>query len=263
MKREKEGTMSEAKADSTKLFSNRAENYAKYRPSYPQAVLECLHDECGLTPTDVIADVGSGTGILSELFLKNGNPVFGVEPNDEMREAAERLLSVYPNFTSVNGTAETATLADNSVGFVTAGQALHWFDRPKAKIEFERILRPGGHAMFVWNTFDFDGSPFMSAYERLLTKYSGKPRRVDWEEKAQDMALFFDGRMAIRLFDNPRTLDFATLKGGYLSSSHAPLDGHPQHEPLIRDLRELFDTFQEGGVVRFLNVTRMYFGQMG
>ncbi len=251
------------KTDSTKLFSDRAENYAKYRPHYPQAVLECLRDECGLTPAHVVADVGSGTGILSELFLKNGNPVFGVEPNDEMREAAETLLSYYPNFSSINGTAEGTTLPDNSVDLVTAGQALHWFDRPRAKIEFERILRPGGHAMFVWNTFDFDGSPFMGAYERVLAKYSGKQRRVDWEEKAQDIAPFFGGRMAIRLFDNPRNLDFAAFKGGYLSSSHAPLAGHPQHEPLIRDLRELFDTFQEDGVVRFLNVTQMYFGSMG
>ena len=250
-------------ADSTKLFSNRAENYAKYRPSYPQAVLECLRDECGLTPADVIADVGSGTGILSELFFKNGNPVFGVEPNDEMRGTAERLLSHYPNFCSVNGTAEATTLPDNSADLVTAGQALHWFDRPKAKIEFERILRPGNHAMFVWSTIDFDGSPFMGAYERLATKYSGKQRRVDWDEKAQDIASFFDGRMAIRLFDNARNLDFAALKGGYLSASHAPQAGHPQHEPLMRDLRELFDTFQEGRGVRFLNVTRMYFGPMG
>ena len=251
------------KTDSTKLFSNRAANYAKYRPRYPQAVLECLRDECGLTPTDVVADVGSGTGILSELFLKNGNPVFGVEPNDEMREAAERLLSHYPDFTSVNGTAEATTLPDNSVDLITAGQALHWFDRPKAKIEFGRILCPGGHAMFVWNTFDFEGSPFMSAYARLLAKYSAKHRRVDWEEKAKDIASFFDGRMAVRLFGNARDLDFAGLKGGYLSSSHAPLAGHPQHEPLIRDLRELFDAFQEDGQVRFLHITRMYFGPMG
>ncbi|MCP4539586.1 MAG: class I SAM-dependent methyltransferase [Chloroflexi bacterium] len=250
------------KTDSTQLFSNRADNYAKYRPSYPQAVLECLRTECGLTPTHVVADVGSGTGILSELFLKNGNPVFSVEPNDEMRKAAERLLSHYPNLNSVNSTAEATTLPDNSVDFVTAGQALHWFDRPKAKIEFERILRPESHAMFVWNAFDFDGSPFMGAYERLFAKHSGQQHRADWGKRAQDIALFFDGRMNIHLFDNPRNLDFAAFKGGYLSSSHAPQAGHPQHEPLLRDLGELFDNYQKDGLVRFLNITRMYFGPM-
>ena len=249
--------------DSTRLFSDRAENYAKYRPSYPQAVLECLRDECGLTPTHVVADVGSGTGILSELFLKNGNPVLCVEPNDEMRAMAETLLSHYPNFSSVNGTAEATTLPDDSVDLVTAGQALHWFDHPKAKIEFKRILHPGSHAMFVWNTFDFDGSPFMRAYERLLTRYNDKYYRRDPEKQARDIALFFQGGMDIRTFDNALNLDLAVLQGGYLSSSHAPLAGHPQHEPLMRDLRELFDTFQKGGLVRYLNVTRMYFGSIG
>ncbi len=249
--------------DSTKLFSNRAENYAKYRPSYPQAVLECLRDECGLTPACVIADVGSGTGILSELFLTNGNPVLGVEPNDEMRAMAETLLSHYPNFSSVNGTAEATTLPDDSVDLVIAGQALHWFDRPRAKIEFGRISHPGSYAMFVWNTFDFDGSPFMRAYERLLAKYRAEYRRANWEKRSQTIALFFEGGMDIRTFDNARNLDLAVLQGGYLSSSHAPLAGHPQHEPLMRDLYELFDTFQDGGLVRFLHVTRIYFGPMG
>ncbi len=251
------------KTDSTKLFSNRAENYAKYRPSYPQAVMECLRDECGLTPTRVVADVGSGTGILSELFLANGNPVFCVEPNDEMRAMAKTLLSHYPDFRSVNGTAEATTLPDDSVDLVTAGQALHWFDRPKAKIEFGRILRPGSHAMFAWNTYVFDGSPFMDAYERLLAKDRGKKSdRVDWEEKAQDIAMLFDGRMELRIFDNPQSLDLSALKGGYLSSSYAFLAGHPQHEPLMRDLCELFDTYQQDGCVRFSNVTRVYFGPM-
>ena len=249
--------------DSTRLFSNRAENYAKYRPSYPQAVLECLRDECGLTPTHTVADIGSGTGILSELFLKNGNPVFCVEPNDEMRAMAETLLSHYPNFSSVDGTAEATTLPDDSVDLVTAGQALHWFDRSKAKIEFGRISRPGSHVMFVWNTADCDGSPFMAAHERLLAKYRAEYRRADWEKRAQDIALLFDGKMDVRLYNNAQNLDFAALKGGHLSSSYTPLAGHPQHEPLIRDLCELFDTFQKGGLVRFLNVTRMYFGSIG
>jgi ubiquinone/menaquinone biosynthesis C-methylase UbiE len=251
------------KTDSTRLFSDRAEIYARYRPHYPRAVLECLRDKCGLTPAHVVADVGSGTGILSELFLANGNPVFGVEPNDEMRAMAETLLSGYANFSSVNGRAEATTLPDDSVDLVTAGQALHWFDRPKARIEFRRILRPGSHAMFAWNTFDFDGSPFMGAYERLLARYRDQYQRVDWKEKAQDMALLFDGKMETRAYDNAQDIDLAALKGGYLSSSKAPLAGHPLHEPLIRDLDELFDAYQKDGLVRFLNVTRVHFGPMG
>ena len=130
--------------DSTKRFSSRVENYIKYRPGYPPDMLDLLKKKCGLPDASVIADIGSGTGILTELFLRNGNPVFGVEPNREMREAAERLLGKHPNFTSISGTAESTTLKNQSVGFITASQAFHWFDRERARREFLRILKPGG-----------------------------------------------------------------------------------------------------------------------
>ena len=111
--------------DPTRRFSSRVENYIKYRPGYPPAVFRLLESECGLTADSVVADVGSGTGLLSELFLGNGYRVYGIEPNREMREAGERLLSSYTNFKSVGGRAEETTLDDGSVDFVTAGQAFH------------------------------------------------------------------------------------------------------------------------------------------
>jgi len=148
---------------STERFSNRVDNYIKYRPGYPQAVIETLAAECGLTSQSVIADIGSGTGILAEMFLKNGNAVTGVEPNREMREAGERLLSAYPRFTSVDGRAEATGLADASVDFVTAGQSLHWFDLKASRREFRRILKPSGWVAIVWNDRR-DESPFMQAY---------------------------------------------------------------------------------------------------
>src|SRR4051812_35067235 len=99
----------------TERFSSRVENYVKYRPGYPAAVVPLLETACGFTRESVVADIGSGTGILAEVWLKHGNPVFAVEPNGPMREAAERLLTAYPAFTSVPGTAEATTLADHSV----------------------------------------------------------------------------------------------------------------------------------------------------
>src|SRR5207245_7368130 len=110
------------------LFSNRVENYLRYRPRYPTEIIDALTAECGLRTTSVIADLGSGTGFLAELFLSNGNQVFGIEPNREMREAGEQLLRSYPKFASVAASAEATTLAEASVDFVTAGQAFHWFD---------------------------------------------------------------------------------------------------------------------------------------
>src|SRR4029453_17979120 len=125
-------------SDSIQRFSSRVEDYIKYRPSYPPALLDTLVTQCRLTPTAEVADIGSGTGLLSELFLRNGNRVYGVEPNREMREAGERLLSAYPSFVSVDGRAEATMLDDASVDFVTAGQAFHWFDPPHARREFMR-----------------------------------------------------------------------------------------------------------------------------
>ena len=135
--------------DPTQCFSNRVENYARFRPYYPQAVPELLKAECGLTSASVIADVGSGTGVLSEMFLERGNRVFGVEPNEEMRKAGERLLERYPNFTSVAGTAEDTKLVTPSVDFVVAGQTFHWFDAARSRGEFARILRAGGWVALV------------------------------------------------------------------------------------------------------------------
>src|SRR5262249_24618794 len=137
--------------DVTQRFSSRVENYIKYRPGYPKDVIETLQSECGLIPDSIIADVGSGTGILTEMFLRNGNVVYGIEPNREMREAAARLLKDYPRFRSLSAQAEETTLDDASVDFITAGQAFHWFDRKKTRVEFARILKPRGRVSLIWN----------------------------------------------------------------------------------------------------------------
>jgi len=154
--------------DPTKRFSDRVEMYVKYRPHYPQAILTCLEKECGLTETAVIADVGSGTGILTKLFLDHGNKVYGVEPNAEMRQAAEAYLADYAHFTSVNGRSEATTLPAHSVDFVTAGQAFHWFQWQETRTEFRRILKPGGIVALVWNERRQQADSFEDAYDAQL-----------------------------------------------------------------------------------------------
>src|SRR5512144_1560718 len=109
--------------DPTQRFSGRVTNYVKYRPSYPAAIIDLLRVECGLTPDSLVADIGSGTGLLTELFLRAGNRVLGIEPNREMREAGDRLLQNYPRFSSLDAAAEATTLPDQSVDFITAGQS--------------------------------------------------------------------------------------------------------------------------------------------
>lgn len=249
--------------DPTKRFSSRVENYVKYRPSYPPEILDMLRAECGLTPEWRIADIGSGTGILTELFLKNGNPVFGVEPNGPMREAAEKLLKDYPNFTSVAQTAEDTGLAEQSVEMITAGQAFHWFDHVRAKAEFVRILTPGGWVVLAWNERRA-GSPFVEAYEQLMEKYAPEFHMVDRRNaRAEAVEKFFDpAGCEIRYFDNHQTLDFEALKGRLLSSSYAPLPENPLHDPMITELLDIFERFQQDRVVLFEYDTRVYFGHL-
>ncbi|HJQ31718.1 MAG TPA: class I SAM-dependent methyltransferase [Pyrinomonadaceae bacterium] len=249
--------------DSTRRFSSRVADYVKYRPGYPAALMRLLEDECGLTPESVIADVGSGTGILSELFLKNGNRVYGVEPNREMREAGEQLLGSYANFVSVDGRAEATTLEDASVDFVTAGQAFHWFDPPRARQEFKRILRPGGWVVLVWNDRRTSGTPLLEDYERLLLRYGTDYAEVSvkYAEESMLAALFGPSRRFRRTFDNEQVFDLEGLRGRLTSSSYSPEPGHPNFEPMMRELEALFRRHQRAGSVVVTYDTKVFYGQ--
>ena len=256
-------TVKEQKMDTTLRFSNRVDNYVKYRPTYPAEVLGTLKANCQFTHDSHIADIGSGTGILTRLFLQNGNSVFGVEPNREMREAGERLLRDFPHFQSVNGTAEATTLPDQSVDFVTAGQAFHWFNRARAKAEFLRILRPQGWVMFVWNDRQIS-TPFLQDYEQLLRTYATDYEVVNHQEiDNQAFEDFFAPHgYRTKAFNNHQNFDFEGLKGRLLSSSYAPESGHPNHEPMLEELEKIFRAYHIGGKVDFLYLTTMYYGRL-
>ncbi len=249
---------------SKERFSNRVADYVRYRPGYPRAVLDLLRDECGLTPESAIADVGSGTGILTKLFLDNGNFVYGVEPNAAMREAGEEFLAGYPKFRSVAASAEATMLPDASVDFVMAGQAYHWFDPPAACAEFARILRPGGWVGVIWNERKKDLGPFAEAYERLLRTYGTDYKTVsETYPEPQRMAQFFGaGNFRHRAFANEQRMDFDALRGRLLSSSYSPAPGHPNHAPMLTELQRIFDARAEDGRVRFEYATHVYYGQL-
>ncbi len=249
--------------DPTTRFTDRVANYVKYRPRYPQAIVGFLREACALTESSVVADVGSGTGFLAELFLENGNTVFGIEPNDAMREAGEGYLAAFPRFHSVAGTAEATTLPDQSVDFVAAGQAFHWFDSERARAEFARILRPEGWVALVWNGREA-GTPFLDGYEALLQRYATDYTEVDHHrfDEARLRPFFAEGSFHEAHFPNRQDFDFDGLKGRLLSSSYAPAEGHPRHEPMLDALQELFDAHQEGGQVAFLYDTVVYYGHV-
>ena len=251
-------------ADPTRRFSSRVDSYVKYRPSYPPGVAELLAAECGLPAGAVVADVGSGTGLLSELLLRRGWRVYGVEPNPEMRGAGERLLASYADFVSVDGTAEATALPDRGVDCVTAGQAFHWFDRQRARAEFARILRPGGWVALVWNDRRVATTPFQAKYERLLRTHAVDYAQVNHKlvDDAAIGAFFAPGGFRTAHFENYQEFDYIGLQGRLLSSSYTPEPGHPGYEPMLAELREIFDAHQSAGRVRFDYDTIVYYGQL-
>lgn len=250
-------------SNATSRFSDRVENYALYRPGYPAEALHTLKSECGLLPSSTVADIASGTGIWTCVLLQNGNPVFGVEPNAEMREAGERLLAAFPKFVSITGTAEATTLPEESVDFVTAAQAAHWFDRERARKEFVRILQPEGWLVLLWNERLPDSTAFLRDYEQLLLNYGTDYQDIRHERTTDAINEFFDpAPFRARAFESRQEFGYAGVEGRLLSSSYAPGPEHPQHASMLAELRRIFDAHAVAGRVTFEYLTRMYFGRL-
>lgn len=243
---------------STTRFSDRVENYIKYRPSYPKEIISYFVNEGILKPGYVIADIGSGTGISAEIFLKENYEVIGVEPNKDMREAAEKLLSGYKNFKSVDGTAEETTLTSDSIDLIICAQAFHWFDVEKARKEFKRILKQGKYVSLIWNVRRED-TDFLKDYESLLQKFGTDYKEVKHNNITNDVIRkFFGSEMNIKVFYNVQLFDFEGLKGRLLSSSYAPNENDPQSSIMLKNLKEIFEKHQTNGKVAFEYDTAVY-----
>ena len=247
--------------DATTRFSDRVRDYVLYRPGYPAAVLDVLRAETGLAPGHVVADVGSGTGISARLFLDAGNPVHAVEPNAEMRAAAEEMLGDRPGFHSVAGSAEATTLPDAGVDYVVAAQAFHWFNGREVRREWLRILRPGGWMVLLWNARKTDTTPFLREYEALLHAHGTDYASVNHENVTPEaIAAVLGADFGRRDVPNEQVFDWDGLKGRLLSSSYAPNEGHPGHAPMMQALERLFETHQQDGRVRVEYDTQIYWG---
>ncbi|MBX7169750.1 MAG: class I SAM-dependent methyltransferase [Pyrinomonadaceae bacterium] len=248
---------------STERFSNRVENYVKFRPSYPSEVLQVFRDEMNLQTASIIADIGSGTGISAKIFLENGNEVFGIEPNQPMREASGVFLQNFLKFHSINGTAENTTLEDNSVDIIIAAQAFHWFDKAKTRIEFRRILRDNGFTALIWNERQLNSNEFLREYESFLIKFGSDYKQVRHENVSEDkIADFFEKPFRKKTFLNSQTLDFSGLKGRVLSSSYMPSAEDTRFGEMEKELKQLFTRFQKNDTIEILYDTNIYFGQL-
>ena len=245
---------------SSDRFLGRVDAYARHRPSYPASAIDLLATHCGLKPGTDVVDLGSGTGILSALLLQRGARVFGIEPNREMRAYSDHALG--GEFRSESGTAENTRMPDRFFDLLVAGQAFHWFDPQKARVEALRILKPSAWAALFWNERQTGVIPFLEDYEALLRRYAPEYDAVT-RLRAEEGGIgqFFGRRPQLATFPNQQLLDFDGLAGRVMSSSYAPMPDRPEHEPLMAGLKEVFDRHQRDGKVVFLYQTLVYFGQ--
>lgn len=248
--------------DATTRFTERVANYVRYRPGYPPEVLDLLRDEARLSHESIVADVGAGTGIFTQRLLTTGAAVYAVEPNDAMRAQAEALLRDEAGFCAVAGSAEDTTLPDASVDLITAAQAFHWFDLPRARVEFRRILQPGGVVALLWNDRDMHGDPFMAGYEDVLRRFAAEYQEVTYRRLFDQLTGFFGASPAEHTLSTAQRFDREGLRGRFLSSSYAPRDGDPRQPAALEALDQLFDAYAVEGEVAFRYVTRLFLGRL-
>lgn len=242
-------------------FSGRAKEYVLFRPHYPQAIISVLKRAIGLSSRSVIADIGSGTGISSEIFLHNGNKVYAVEPNQEMRKAAEKVYGNDKHFISINGFAEATSLPAQSIDVVVAGQAFHWFDAEKAKKEFQRIGAHGASLVLMWNERKLENE-FQIAYEKLLKDFAIEYDKLPQADRDKVKEFFAPFPVTLYSLPNFQILDFESLKGRLLSCSYAPGEEHPNYPPMMKRLEEIFNQYAINSKIKFEYDCNIYFGRL-
>ncbi len=238
-------------SQNTERFTGRVAEYERYRSRYPDEVISTLVERCGLTPQSHIADIGAGTGMLSELFLAYGNAVVAVEPNDEMRGACERLTQRWPGLQVRKGTAEATGLEDASMDLLAAGRAFHWFDPEPTRHEFQRILRRGGWIVLVSNSRVRDESPQSVAFEAILNEYGSdyEANRQRYKIDPTIDSFFVGGELFRTEFAGEQRLTLEELSGLTQSLSVAPLLSDPRYAALQSALENFFFEYQQDEAV--------------
>lgn len=245
-------------------FTDRVDNYVKYRPNYPEGIYTYLAEKKSLSPGFVIADIGCGTGISCEPFLKRNHKVIGIEPNENMLNAAKIYLENYSEFEAIVASAEETTLTDKSIDLIVCAQAFHWFDKEKAKHEFKRILKPGGKVVLLWNDRQTDTTDFLKVYEDFLQMFATDYKKVNHKnvQNKEVFVPFFGGDFEEVNFQNSQLLNFEGLKGRVLSSSYMPNENVPDYEFMMYCLKKIFNRYQVNDKVSIDYDTKLYIGEL-
>ncbi len=248
----------------TERFSQTVEHYQRYRPSYPQIMVDFLLEQKVLGKGKVVADIGSGTGIFTQQLLTLGMKVFAVEPNGPMRGSAQQQFSIYPYFMSINGTAEATTLKDNSVDVISVATAFHWFNRKTCQSEFKRILRNNGDVLLLWNLRLTKLSALLQSYDDLLHQYCPDYNGIPSQQIAESEVLAFFAKDSVKIyqFENQQLFDWKGLVGRLRSTSYALTPDQDHYDNMIKDLTHLFNQYQTNGKVIFPYTTKLYLGKL-
>ena len=248
--------------DGTTAYSSKAEYYARYRWDYAPEAMDLLVERAGISPESEVADIGSGTGILSKHFAGRAARIFSVEPNAEMRGMAEQMLGKFPAFESINGSAEATTLRDRSVDVIAVAQAIHWFDPEPTRREFLRIARPECWLALLRNygTDEEIGKGLWSTY----TEGNGAipPEKV--ERPPSKPVDFYYGEYPFEALTFPftETQSWEVFLGAVLSASFTPSGDHPRYPRFESAVREVFEAFSVGGLVETHGNTELQVGKI-
>lgn len=245
-------------------FSGRADNYDKYRPTYPEALFLYIHSHLDLNPDAVIADVAAGTGIFTEQVAKWGLDLYAVEPNEAMIAKAKARLDSFTNISFVSASAEDLQLDADTVDLFLCAQAFHWFDLAEAKAEFTRVGKEGSHLAVVWNWRNMD-SAFEQAYETFLIEFGDRYLEVSQKRlKDADMRQFFEPfPVDYEIFTHTDILNYEQYIGRTLSYSYLPDLRSPRFEPMMDRLNQIFETYAvDGQYVSLSYLTKLYLGRL-
>lgn len=245
-----------------RVFSHKVRDYQLARPDYPDTLFETLRRTGALPDHAVVADIGAGTGLLTQGLLARGHRAIAVEPNAEMRAAADAVLSGHPLYSSRPGSAEDCGLQSGGVDLVVAAQAFHWFNVPLARAECLRILTPAGRVALVWNDRVLE-DPLNQALDQLFSRFGGSRRlaTVASEERRHVPEFFGSGAFEQHEMPHAHRLSREALVALVFSRSYMPPRDSAAGVEAERGTAALFDRFARDDSVQMRYQTLVIIGR--
>jgi ubiquinone/menaquinone biosynthesis C-methylase UbiE len=242
--------------DSVARFTVTVGDYVKYRPGYPIELFRYLASQ--FSNNVDVAELGAGTGIFTRQLANVGfvRKIYAVEPNDNMRSAAEKERNFgEQRIVYRKGTAENTGLPSHSVDGVLGAQCFHWFDLGLTLAEINRIAKPGSNCYAIWN--DRVNHDFNNDLERVLFAFS-KPypslKRPDGT--ILDLKRLIPSGEEIT-FESNQEMDLRGLIGRMASTSYVA-HGVADKISFNNELAKIFEKYQKGGKVIMEYKTRVF-----